>query len=246
MGTARPEAAEILPYIVYLVGRLVFIMQVFVYMFMVNIEISAHNDKIKDYYSDLEERSLGWVKVFNITYFLASVAGIVLALLGREMFLAKDIYLLGPSILFSVLLFVISYLGYRQKPTSTNLRDSVSNLTELTEPSAERLARELISLFETEKYFLNRDFKILDVSSKLGTNRTYISRVINQKFGINFTTFVNNYRVDFAKSILAENCNITVEELADSSGFGSVNSLYRAFESKENISLTQYRKSSLK
>ena len=162
------------------------------------------------------------------------------------MFLAKDIYLLGPSIIFSVLFFMISYLGYKQKPTSISLPDSVTNLTELTEPSAERISRELISLFETEKYFLNRDFKILDVSSKLGTNRTYISRFINQEFGINFTTFVNNYRVDFAKSILSENGSITVEELADRSGFGSVNSLYRAFESKENISLTQYRKNNLK
>lgn len=234
-------------YGVYIAGRALFILQAVLYLILVNREVTQHNRIILDYYSDAEERSLGWVKIFNYSYFLTSGAGVVLALLGRERFFENDIPLLFPSILFSLLLFTIGYLGSRQKKVDIEIGDhpngnGVNGDTALTEGARKHLADDLRKLFERDKYYLNKDFKIWDVCSLLGTNRTYVSRVINQEFGVNFTTFVNNYRVEHAKQLINENRRLSVEDIADQSGFGSVNSLYRAFETREGMSLGNYRK----
>jgi AraC-like DNA-binding protein len=234
-------------YGVYIAGRALFIIQAILYLYLVNKEVTKHNRIILDYYSDAEERSLGWVKVFNYSYFFTSGAGVVVALLGRERFFENDIPLLFPSILFSSLLFIIGYLGSRQKKVNVEIADlpicgGDNSEAVLTEGARMHLADDLRKLFERDKYYLNKDFKIWDVCSLLGTNRTYVSRVINQEFGVNFTTFVNNYRVEHAKQLINDNRRISVEDIADQSGFGSVNSLYRAFENREGVSLGNYRK----
>lgn len=252
-GKEQVVKGEYLIYGVYIAGRALFIIQAILYLYLVNREITVHNRIILDYYSDAEERSLGWVKIFNYSYFLTSGAGVVLALLGRERFFENDIPLLFPSIVFSFLLFIIGYLGSRQKKVNVEISDLANDeghgisegaLIEvaLSEGARMHLADDLRKLFEKDKYYLNKDFKIWDVCSLLGTNRTYVSRVINQEFGVNFTTFVNNYRVEHAKQLIDENRRLSVDEIADQSGFGSVNSLYRAFENREGVSLGSYRK----
>ncbi|MCA1757768.1 MAG: helix-turn-helix domain-containing protein [Bacteroidales bacterium] len=246
-GKEPAMKGEYFIYGVYIAGRALFIIQAILYLYLVNREVTEHNRIILDYYSDAEERSLGWVKVFNYSYFLTSGAGVVLALLGRERFFENDIPLLFPSIIFSFLLFIIGYLGSRQKKVNVDIPDLANCVGEIsevtfTEGARMHLADDLRKLFEKDEFYLNKDFKIWDVCSLLGTNRTYVSRVINQEFGVNFTTFVNNYRVDHAKKLIEENRRLSVDEIADQSGFGSVNSLYRAFESWEGVSLGTFRK----
>ncbi len=53
--------------------------------------------------------------MFSLSFFLVSIASSVVALIGRENFQGNDLYLLAPSIVFSLLLFTIGLLGNRQK-----------------------------------------------------------------------------------------------------------------------------------
>ena len=67
--------------------------------------------------------------------------------------------------------------------------------------SQKRIKTQLIKLFEKEQVFKNTDLKITDVASKLHTNRTYISTLINSEYGSSFSSFVNQYRVEEAKRV---------------------------------------------
>lgn len=98
------------------------------------------------------------------------------------------------------------------------------------------------NLFNDDMIFRNPDLKIWDVCNMLGTNRTYVSKVINREYGRNFCNHVNHYRVQYAKRLIVKNSQLTNEEIAENSGFGSVNSLYRAFLSAEKRSLGDFRK----
>jgi len=84
-------------------------------------------------------------------------------------------------------------------------------------------------LFEEKKIFLNKDLTIWEVAKIIGTNRTYISSVINNDFKQNFSSFANSYRMKHAQAIKNQNPNIHKEDLAEMSGFGSVCSMHRAF-----------------
>jgi AraC-like DNA-binding protein len=175
-----------------------------------------------------------------------SISSISLAIIGREKFLNHDYYLILPSLIFSLMLFIIGYLGNRQRQIFSEKRalKMVSTYT-VDDAIPERLKEELITLFRNKKVYLQKDLKIWDISGLLATNRTYISRIINQDFDKNFCSFVNDYRIEHAKKLLAENNNYSNEEIAELSGFGSINSFYRVFKQKENISIGKYRDDNL-
>jgi len=223
-------------------AKIVFISQVIIYVIRSYRLTSKHNREISDYYSNLESRRLGWVQVFNLLLFLVSASSSVVALIGRENFQGSNLYLLFPSLVFSVLLFWVGFLGNTQKAVHTEFQN-VTVLPPSEEKIPDRLKEELLNLFEKKQYYLNKDLKIWDVSGHLATNRTYVSRIINQEFGQNFCSFVNSYRIEHAKKLLSSKKSYSIEEIADLAGFGSVNSLYRAFIASEKIPLKQYRSS---
>jgi AraC-like DNA-binding protein len=225
--------------VITFLAKIVFVLQVIVYLRLSYNLISRHNAEISEYYSEPESRSLRWVQVFSLSFFLVSAASAVVALIGRENFQGNDLYLLAPSIVFSLLLFTIGLLGNRQKAVHIIVPE-VSGGQVMDENIPAKLKEDLVGLFEREKIYLDKDLKIWDVSGQLGTNRTYVSRVINKEFGQNFSNFVNGYRVTHAKTLIATRKNYSVEEIADLSGFGSVNSLYRAFLAV-GVSLKEYR-----
>ena len=88
---------------------------------------------------------------------------------------------------------------------------------------------------------MNPDLKIWDLSVELNTNRTYLSKLFNEKLNMNFSDFVNKFRVEKAKNVI-NNSNLCNEEIAYESGFNSLTSFYRAFKKIEKITPAEYRK----
>ena len=53
-------------------------------------------------------------------------------------------------------------------------------------------------LMQTEGVYRQNDLTIERLAERLDTNRTYISRAINQQAGKAFSSYVNSYRIDEA------------------------------------------------
>jgi len=76
----------------------------------------------------------------------------------------------------------------------------------------------------------------------LGTNRTYLSQIINEKFGSSFTYYINSYRVDEAVHILSDpNNNIPLKALSAQLGFNSISTFYKVFQSSIGMPPSLYR-----
>ena len=97
---------------------------------------------------------------------------------------------------------------------------------------------------DKEKQYLNYEFNIYDICKKFETNRTYISNMINNEYGNNFRTMVNDYRIRDAKEKIKLNLNnyFKLENIAKESGFSSYSSFLRAFKQIEGASPTDYIK----
>jgi AraC-like DNA-binding protein len=224
---------------VYTLFRVVFIIQVIVYLFLNYRLISVHNDHLQEFYSNIEERKLDWVQFFNFSLAVTSLASIFAAIMGRDIFNASALHLALPSVVFSLMLFLIGLLGNTQREVYT---EQLQHPDIKEKPvSSPGIKKKMETLFEKEMIFKSPDLKIWDLCNMLGTNRTYVSRMINSEYGRNFCNHVNHYRVEDAKKLIGENNQVTNEEVAELSGFGSVNSLYRAFKSFENKSLGEFR-----
>lgn len=84
-------------------------------------------------------------------------------------------------------------------------------------------------VFEEEKVFLRPDIHIEDVAKMLLTNRTYVTRLMRQEYGLSFIEYVNIARIQHSQSLLYTT-NMTLDEVAERSGFQSTSNYCRAFK----------------
>lgn len=232
--------------ILFVSARIIFFSQIVFYIFINFNLIKKNNNRLKEFYSNTENRRLNWVQFFNISFAATAFASIILAVLGRNVFLNSESLLLIPSIIISFLLFIIGLLGNKQRTEITYqnhvpLTQEGEKLQLTFDAHTAILQGRIIDLFEREMIYKNPELNIWDLCGRLNTNRTYVSRLINTIYGQNFNQFVNSYRVKHVKVLVESKQRYNNEQLAELSGFGSVNSLYRAFQTIEGVSLAKFR-----
>lgn len=229
---------------VFLASRIVFLIQILYFGIKTVRFTTKHKQLLEDYYSNTEGKTLSWVNVINVISIAAAVASITFTLIGRSYFSQHEVSLLIPSVIFSSFIFFIGFKGNTQVHinsdlTAENIDFDVLDMNQDNHP----LKVQLIELFEEKHFYKNVDLRITTVSDSLKTNRTYISRLINDEFGVNFNEFVNKYRISEAKKLLDDKANnmFTMEHIAEKSGFGSLNSFTRVFKEFEGVTPGQYK-----
>ena len=211
------------------------------------ILIHKYGVKAEQFYSDMEEENYNNAKITNYCIVLTGAVLLIIFSVDRQFTLPKDTFLYTFFSISSIMLYLIGYLGIKQKPVNPTFdlsnNDDVLNQLEIIPPdSRKKILNKMLVLFEEEKIYLNSQLNIMDIVQAVGTNRTYISSIINQLYNQNFCSFVNNYRIIELEKILLENSDYTNEVLADSCGFGSLNSLKRAIYGKTGLTLPEWKK----
>ena len=81
--------------------------------------------------------------------------------------------------------------------------------------------RHLETYMQKKKPYLNPKYKITDMTRDLNTNRTTLSALINRTYGVNFSRFINRYRLLELRQIKSNsvNKNVSEEELVHKAGF---------------------------
>jgi len=99
------------------------------------------------------------------------------------------------------------------------------------------LSGKLKQLMENEKIYLNPGLTISDVLKTLSTNRTYLSKAINNQMGTNFPNFINKYRISESVKLIKTGFteNHTQEALAHSIGFANRNVSIMAFKKQTGV-----------
>lgn len=94
---------------------------------------------------------------------------------------------------------------------------------------------------EEEKFYLDTEVNIDWISSKLGTNRHYVSDYLNRVKHVSFYEYVNTLRLIYAERLLKEG----KEKLADIAficGFNSDHTFRRLFKERYGCTPLQYQK----
>ncbi len=232
---------------VYYLSRIVFAVQVVYFLIKGAALIRKYNKRIENFYSNVEGKSIIWVKLLLVSFVITSVMSIIFNMLGKYYFVSNHLMLLIPSVIFSSLLFIIGLEGYMQNHSVRDLildERSENTLEEMTPADNQELINRLEILFKTEKIYRNPELRIIDVSFRLNTNRTYISKIINQQFGCSFSDFVGKYRVEEAKELLHSQSaeKYTLEYISEKVGFGSLHSFIRMFKKLEHTTPNSYKK----
>ena len=239
--------------------KVIFTVEVILTVFYGLRLIRRFNKCVLAYYSDVQHRELSNIKSTLLFLLTAASISIISNIIGKDFFVDKNYLLAVPSIAHSIVLFGVSYVGYKQ---TFSIRELVEDQLlpndlkyqeeeeededvkdELLGSKYDELYLRMERLLNEEQIFRDADLRLNDLASKLGTNRTYISRLINNKANTNFCDYINSHRITYAKKLffLHKEEQLTLDEVALQSGFSSQSSFYRVFMKLEGTSPAKYR-----
>ena len=115
----------------------------------------------------------------------------------------------------------------------------------ISEKELENIAKKARCYINDNNAYLNVNITLHSLSKVLDTNSSYLSKAINNYFNLNFTDFINEFRIEKAKKvIISQKIEFyTLEGIAKESGFSSISTFNRAFLKIEGKTPTQYKKS---
>ncbi|MGM9784337.1 MAG: helix-turn-helix domain-containing protein [Candidatus Cryptobacteroides sp.] len=104
-----------------------------------------------------------------------------------------------------------------------------------------RLFEKVKVFMENNNPYLYGSFSIGELSQKIYANRTHVSKAINRLAGMNYSTFVNTYRVKHAADLIAKDPRMKMEEVAKLSGFNTIPTFNSAFKAIMNERPSEYQ-----
>lgn len=240
-------------YYTFKLSRVIFALQVILYTFLILKLIKTYNKKVLEFYSNVHGKNLYWLKGLAYSMLVIGFMGFLFNIIGRSYFTHGNLVVI-PSLIFSTLLYVVglqgdqnmSYvaemeIGTEQENVERGVDVPLENKNQVD--VGEMIRNKIDMVMEKEKCYLEPDFKITDLALRVGTNRSYISNIINSSYQMHFNKFINQYRIEYAKNLMQnpENKDYTLAYIAESSGFGSLSTFNRSFKELERMTPCNYR-----
>ncbi|MEP0044785.1 MAG: AraC family transcriptional regulator [Reichenbachiella sp.] len=96
--------------------------------------------------------------------------------------------------------------------------------------------------FETDKIHLDDTLNLEAFAQSVGESTSYVSELINQRFGCSFKNLLAQYRLEEAKTLMRNTRmdEIRLIDIAYGSGFNNKVSFYRTFKSQTGYSPSEY------
>ncbi|UWY28269.1 helix-turn-helix domain-containing protein [Flavobacterium sp. TR2] len=256
----KSEPEDISPEIVQktiAIFNFIFSLYVFIYCFLAYRKIAKHQKTIKLLNSTSENLDLKWLKniivgVIFITFFW--ILDIVFQISeGNKTFdtLTSLIYFL--SILY------ITYYWQKQKeifPYSLKEKEEIETIIVentlpegrrkqlLTHDELQEQKNRLLQLMELEKPFLDFDLSLVKLAGSMKISTHILSYVINNGFDENFYQFINRYRIEEAKKLMAdaETDRLSLLGIGFAVGFNSKTVFNTTFKKVTGQTPSEYKK----
>lgn len=114
----------------------------------------------------------------------------------------------------------------------------------ISEDIAQTILKEL-DIFESKDQFLNKGITLGSLAKKIKTNSKYLSEIINTYKGKNFATYLNDLRIDYAISRLANDKKFRsykIPFIAEELGYNNEQAFTLAFKKRTGTPLSVYLK----
>lgn len=224
------------------------------------IEIKRYSQHIRTNFSDIDKIDLTWLKILVIGFLaIRSWAVLVAAMiiLSISFGISTNFEIMGlvgnytTFLLVSILIFfglghssVFEGLELRPPPEPETVKDE-------QEPEGQKdkikpeMIEHLTRYMETEKPYLTPALTLEKLAGQLRLQPRLLSNIINRHFDCNFFEFINSYRVEEAKRMLADkqHADKNMLDIMLDVGFNSKATFNTLFKKKAGMTPSEYRKS---
>lgn len=220
-----------------------------IYVFKI---LKNHKKRISNFYSELEFKSLSWLKSILIAILLFHLILIVEGITGveeAENELWEGIFQISAICLLFFTVYWIGYNGFSQPELFKQYLFQREDLEPEIQIEKESFSNELQEKFDEiktvivdEKLYTNPELNLRTLSIELNIKEKELSKLINQCTESNFYHFINNFRVlEFKKLIQSPKAKqLSILGLSQEAGFSSKSTFYSTFKSAEGMTPKQY------
>jgi len=225
------------------------VIHVIVYMtWSVNLLIT-HTRKIRDSFSSTDRINLRWLRFLIIGFTVTWLAALYFDLQNTNPDDWDYVWLL-----VSLLMYLIGYMGLRQpeifagkiitEDTETDRLKKKYQKSALTGEMAETYVQKLQEHMQTAKPYLISNITLPELAHGISLSVHHLSQIINEKLNLNFFEFINQYRVEEAKKLLADPAkrHLTIAAIGFEAGFNSNSAFNAIFKRLTRQTPSQYRK----
>ncbi len=157
----------------------------------------------------------------------------------------------------SVFVIVFGYLGLKQKVIfETDFKEQPLIVagekikysgSSLKEEEANTYAEQLGTFMHSDKPYLDPGLTLSQLASQINISSHHLSRIINEKFELNFFEYINQFRVEEVKARIKDPKfqNFSLLGIALDSGFNSKSAFNRIFKKFTKHTPSHYKSISL-
>ncbi len=227
----------------YLAEQWLGILSITIYSIISLLVLFRYQIWLKQRFSNLENKSLHWLKAPIIIYSVFWIGWMVLTEIDRFVFDRdlRDAYFLPTFVGLAIVTYWIGFKGYLKARTETSGYSLKKNISEdnIHNPA---WAEKITEVMESQKPYLDSELDLTKLSKLVNLNPKQVSHTINRSFSKNFYEYVNSYRVEAFKQLAAkpENKKLTLLGLAFDCGFKSKSTFNDVFKKTTGTTPSEY------
>ena len=166
-----------------------------------------------------------WVKLLLIGYAIFLVTAVSTFIVDQSRTTSYIIYQV-----LSILIIVVC-ARLLQFPSTKRMPEKYGK-SALSETDKENYMAIIRTLMVEGQLYAKETFRLADLAKSAGLSEHSVSQVINEKTGVSFSDFVNQFRVEKARQLLTDPkySHLTLESIGAEAGFNSKASFYTAFK----------------
>ncbi|HCE56517.1 MAG TPA: AraC family transcriptional regulator [Prolixibacteraceae bacterium] len=210
-------------------------------------------------FSTSEDINLDWLRKLVYSFGAIWTVLMVFAALHHVFYLFSWTFCTdGLFLSLSVFIILIGYFGLKQKEIFIHY--PVQSTEYITEPKtkyfgvllsaadAENYVSRIKDFMHKEKPYLDANLTLPHLATMLHIPTHILSRVINEKIGLNFFDFINQYRVEEVKTKISEPDfdNLSLLGIAFDCGFNTKSAFNRVFKKMTGLTPSEYKKTIIK
>ena len=150
-------------------------------------------------------------------------------------------YIVG-ALSFSFIFYLLFLLIYfnRKEEAIFNKKEKYSD-KKINTIEAVELTKILKQTMVIDKLYIDANLKLQDVAKYLNIVPHRLSQLMNDNLNKNFTSFINEYRINEAKKLIQENDKLTLEAIGYECGFNSKSTFYSAFKKHSGTTPSKFK-----
>lgn len=213
------------------------------------IELRRYQAHIKNEYADVEDIDLKWLKLLVMGFLILRVSAVVVSLSLISLYelhipINTEVMGLTGNYIFLLLLSLLIYFSLNSAQVFIGIEEKPEEPANNNAAPTPKEIEEITLYMATQRPYLNHRLRLDTFAEGTSLSSRRVSFVINRHFDKNFFEFINSYRIQESKNLLADKqyADLTMLEIMAKVGFNSKATFNTLFKSLVGKTPSQFRR----